>query len=124
MTPNVGFREAEDGYVVNVDDFGALERVITIGDSRILLCACYDGFGIASSDQKAKLIQKVSVKGRLLHRGSPTFRKALADGLKEWRNLIDSINAATIAIHYFGNSNGNLGTSRWRRYGIATASAK
>ena len=115
--------EGKGGYVVNVDDFGAEERVVSIGDARVLLCACYDGYGIANKLDKSKFVRRISHRGERVRRGDPTFRQRLECGLGAWHKLVQTVDAAAVAIHYF-NDNGGFHTNYWRRHGIATASAK
>ena len=112
------------GYVVNVDDFGAEERVVRIGKTRVLLCSCYDGYGIFNRPDKSKFIRKVFFAGRSLRRGQREFRDALTDGLERWRRLVESTDAAAIAIHRFGGNGKPFSTNYWRRHGISTASAE
>ena len=116
--------EGSDGYVVNVDDFGAQERVVKIGNTQVLLCSCYDGYGIFNSPDKSKFIRKIICDGQSLRRGQREFRDALAAGLKKWRGLVESSGAAAIAIHQFGHNGKPFSTNYWRRHGISTASAK
>ena len=115
--------EGKCGYVVNVDDFGAEERVVSIGDTRVLLCACYDGYGIANDPDKSRFVRRIFDRGERARRGDPTFRQSLRSGLRGWRRLVRTVDTAAVAIHYF-RDNGGFHTNYWRRHGIATASAK
>ena len=117
--------EGENGYMVNVDDFGASERVVEIGGTNVLLCACYDAYGIAGSDDKSKYIRKIHDGGRCIRKGDRDFKNVLDEGLREWRKLVKGCNAAAVAIHQFAQSaNGGFSTNYWRKHGIATASAE
>ena len=116
--------EGKDGYVVNVDDFGANERTIKIGRSRIMLCACYDAYGIAGSKDKSRFIRKIQVGSQCTRRGDHEFKGILEGGLREWRELVLGTDAAAVAIHRFEQkANGGFSTNYWRKHGIATASA-
>ena len=122
--------EGHDGYVVNVADFGAKDRVVEVCGKRVLLCACYDGYGIARSEDKRKYIRKLRdgegfIHQRIHRRRAPEFTIVLDDGLRKWRKLLKGVDAAAVAIHMFPQTgNGGFSTNRWRRHGIATASAK
>ena len=123
-------QEGKCGYVVNINDFGTSERVVEIRRRQILLCACYDGYGIASGEDKSKFIRKVQAGDRTLHRGNygsgdPEFSRVLKHGLRQWRKLVKRVDAAAVAIHRFEKrEKGGFSTNYWRRHGIATASAK
>ena len=126
--------EGSHGFVVNVDDFRAAERVVTVGDSRVLLCSCYDGYGVANYPDKTKYIKEIVSDGHRLTRergaAGNEFRRALAGGLADWRRLVKRARGVAIAIHRFGGVDEKTGeelpfsTSYWRKHGIATASAK
>lgn len=49
--------EGKHGYVVNVDDFGVEKRAVPIGNTRVLLCSCYDGYGIHNCPDKSRFIK-------------------------------------------------------------------
>lgn len=120
--------EGCDGLVVNVDDFGTQDRVVSVGDDIVLLCACYDGYGVANSPDKSKYIREILSDGKRLKRANrgtaKEFRQVLKKGLARWTRLVKRANAAAIAIHRFGGDGQPFSTSYWRRNGIATASAK
>ena len=117
--------EGQSGFIVNLDDYGTEKRVVSIGDTRVLLCACYDGYGISNQPDKSRYVSLISVSGSHFSKRDAEFREFLRSGLSEWRGLVGTANAAAIAIHQFGKtSNGGFSTNYWRRHGIATASAK
>lgn len=117
--------EGEDGFIVNLDDYGASERVVSIGDTRVLLCACYDGYGISNQPDKSKYVSHISVAGNLVFKQDAEFRELLQFGLSKWRKLVGKADAAAVAIHQFHETNkGGFSTNYWRRHGLATASAK
>ena len=121
--------EGKKGYVVSVDDFGASERIVEICGRSVLLCACYDGYGIASGEDKSKYILRMHDGKRRFRRGvpmskNPEFNTVLENGLQRWDKLVSRVDAAAVVIHRFGqNGNGGFSTNYWRRHGIATASA-
>lgn len=120
--------EGSGGFVVNVDDFQAQQRVVQVGKSHILLCSYYDGYGVANSPDKSRFIRQIVAGGNHMARevGSAgrEFRQALKEGLAGWTKLVEGASGAAIAIHRFGGVGKPLSTSYWRRHGIATASAK
>lgn len=120
--------EGCNGLVVNVDDMSACERLVSVGDDRILLCSCYDGYGVANSAGKSRYIREITSDGKRRIRepghAGREFRQALENGLAGWMRLVERANAAAIAIHHFGQGGKPFSTSYWRRHGIATASAK
>lgn len=123
--------EGSKGYVVNANDFGAKERVVRLGGTRVLLCSCYDGYGICNRPDKSKYIERMWTgdtrdrEGRMFHRGEdPEFDWRLKRCLEKWRDLAASADAAAFTIHRFGlTGEGGFSTNYWRRHGIATASA-
>ena len=120
--------EGCNGLVVNKADFSAKERVVPVGNGLVLLCACYDGYGVANFPDKSNYIREIVSDGKRLTRGTGAtakeFRRALKGGLVGWAHLVDRASAAAIAIHRFGGDGQPFSTSYWRRHGIATASAK
>ena len=120
--------EGWGGFVVNVDDFQAQQRVVEVGKSHILLCSCYDGYGVANSPDKSRYIRGIVADGnhmvREVGRAGREFRQALKKGLAGWTKLVESASGAAIAIHRFGGDGKPFSTNYWRRHGIATASAK
>lgn len=120
--------EGRGGFVVNVDDFRAQERVVQVGKSCVLLCSCYDGYGVANSPDKSGYIRKIVAGGnhmvREVGRAGREFRHALKKGLAGWTKLVEGASGAAIAIHRFGGDGKPFSTNYWRRHGIATASAK
>ena len=120
--------EGCNGLVVNVDDFAAQDRLVPVGDHLVLLCACYDGYGVANSPDKSKYIREIVSGGKRLTRGgggtAKVFRQELKNGLADWARLVERATAAAIAIHRFGGDGQPFSTSYWRRHGIATASAR
>ena len=117
--------EGKNGYIVNANDFGAKERVVSLGGTRVLLCSCYDGYGITNQPDKSKYVSRLSADGTVARRGDPEFRRLLNAGLQEWRGLVQTVDSAVVAIHYFGRAakRDGFSTSYWRRHGLATASA-
>ena len=117
--------EGKCGFIINLDDYGTKKRVVSIGDTRVLLCACYDGYGISNQPDKSKYVSHISVAGNLVSKQDAEFRELLQFGLSKWRKLVGKANAAAVAIHQFREtSKGSFSTNYWRRHGIATASAK
>lgn len=115
-------KEAQ-GMVINLADFEDLDRVVPLpGGRRAVLCSCYDGFGVASPDERAGYIRKlrVTVGGRVLDCEGTGFDAALARGRESWRALLADVDVALIAIHGFG---AGKNSSMWQRHGISTASA-
>lgn len=51
--------EGRNGFVVNLDDFRAQERIVWVGKARVLLCSCYDGYGVANSPDKSGFIREL-----------------------------------------------------------------
>lgn len=110
-----------EGLIVSANDFGDPSRVVPMpGGHKALLCACYDGFGISSADEKASLVQRLRVGDRVVSRGDRAFRRHLASGVARQTELQRTATVALIAIHGFRDG----GTSTmWQRHGIASASA-
>ena len=117
--------EGQNGFIVNVDDYGAKERVVPIRGANVLLCACYDGYGVSSPEDKSKFVQRISVAGSRRLRGDRRFGACMRSALSEWRQVVESVDAAAVAIHHFRRTTrGGFSTNYWRRHGIANASAK
>ncbi len=117
--------EGQCGFIVNLEDYGTEKRVVSIGATRVLLCACYDGYGISNQPDKSGYVSRISVSGGIFCKHDAEFREFLHCGLSNWRGLVGKANAAAVAIHQFGDENRDgFSTNYWRRHGIATASAK
>ena len=87
----------------------------------MLLCACYDGYGVSNPVDKSKYIKNIVAGETHFSRGEHEFRERLQSGLKQWRELVATSHAAAIVIHYVDE---HKATAYWRRHGIVTASAK
>lgn len=109
--------EGNNGYIVSAYDFGTEKRIVRLGDTRVLLCSCYDGYGIYNHPDKSKYIKQIWAGDAMLRRGEEKFSRCLERCLKKWRRLAGTADAAAVAIHHFGSTN------YWRCHGIATASA-
>ena len=117
--------EGRDGYVVNAEDYGAKERVVRVGGAQVLLCACYDGYGIANQPDRSGYVRCVSVAGSRLSRRDARFKACVSSAVSGWSQLVEAVDATAVAIHRFKKTNGDgFSTNYWRRHGIATASAK
>lgn len=118
--------EGDSGYIVSANDFGDGRRVVRVGGTRVLLCSCYDGYGIHNAPDRSGYIRKIWTGDTVLSRGEDgqEFRRCLEGCLDRWRGLAGKAGAAAVAIHRFGLTRANgFSTNYWRRHGIATAAA-
>jgi hypothetical protein len=115
----------QPSYVCNADDFGCPQRVIVLPSGRrAVLGACYDGFGLADTQQRStnrrQLIRSIGDDdGRAEQKNMPRVKH---DCLSDHAALITRANATVglFAIHQFPYSRG---VTFWQRHGIAASAA-
>ncbi len=106
--------------VVTASDYGDAGRVLDLPSGRrALLCACYDGFGVASPERYL-YVRFLRVGGKILMQADADAESHMDAGLRAWRALCQQVDTALIAIHGF---QGKGRPSMWQRHGVAGASA-
>jgi hypothetical protein len=115
----------QPGYVCNADDFGCPQRVIALPSGpRAILAACYDGFGVADTQQfstvRRRLIRGIGYDDGRVERSN--LRGVKDDCLASHAALITRGNprVGLFAIHQFPSSRG---VTFWQRHGIAASAA-
>lgn len=116
---------SQPGYVCNADDFGCPRRVIALRSGpRAILAACYDGFGLADTQQRSTIRRRL-IRGVEADTGPlelSNLRRVKDDCLAVHAGLItrSSATVGLFAIHQFPSSKG---VTFWQRHGIAASAA-
>jgi len=112
-------------YICNAGDFGCDQRVIALPSGpRAILGACYDGFGVADTQQQSttrrRLIRNIEDDDGSI--AQLRLRRVKADCIAAHAALIAQAKPTVglYAIHQFPSSRG---VTFWQRHGIAASAA-
>jgi len=112
-------------YVCYSDDFFTDKRIVKLRNGeKIILCACYDMFGVAMPNKKEKNILFIDDKRYRREDGSE-FKNIRKSCIEKFNKMIKrkKIASGIVAIHRFTSHGNSSGKVMWQRHGIASCSA-